>query len=230
MTTLATATNLADIARVLRNAAAVGPAQWKGDAMAKRRSAASADLGDDLVELFRLLQTRKIPYVLVGGVALLKYIDGRNTEDIDLVISLASLKKIPEIVIHDRNPFFARGRFKSVDVDLLLTRNPLFRLVQRRHATQHNFGGVSVRCATVEGLALLKLYALPSLYRRRDMQRIALYETDLAMLCQRHRPAINPLLDALAPFLTDGELEDVRGIAAEIEKRIARMEGRGFPS
>ena len=31
--------------------------------------------------LFGLLEHRKIAYVLVGGIALLQYVDGRNTED-----------------------------------------------------------------------------------------------------------------------------------------------------
>ncbi len=34
------------------------------------------------------LAERKIEYWLVGGVALLSYVDGRNTQDIDLIGSI----------------------------------------------------------------------------------------------------------------------------------------------
>lgn len=45
--------------------------------------------------LFALLEERKIDYVMVGGVALLNYVEGRNTQDLDLIMTVASLEKIP---------------------------------------------------------------------------------------------------------------------------------------
>jgi hypothetical protein len=36
-------------------------------------------------QLFDLLDQRKTDYVLVGGIALLTYVEGRNTQDIDLL-------------------------------------------------------------------------------------------------------------------------------------------------
>ena len=41
--------------------------------------------------LFEELETKQVDYVLVGGVALLSYVDGRNTQDIDLIAPTASL-------------------------------------------------------------------------------------------------------------------------------------------
>jgi len=37
----------------------------------------------DLFDLFDLLDQRDIDYVLVGGIAMLAYVDGRNTQDIN---------------------------------------------------------------------------------------------------------------------------------------------------
>jgi hypothetical protein len=54
---------------------------------------------ESVVRLFTVLHTRQIDYLLVGGVAMLQYVQGRNTEDIDLIMSLASLQDLPEIVI-----------------------------------------------------------------------------------------------------------------------------------
>ena len=72
-------------------------------------------------------------------------------------------EKIPELKIEDRSDFFARGKFRSIQVDLLLTKNPLFKIVAEKFATRHSFDELTVPTATVEGMILLKLFALPSL-------------------------------------------------------------------
>src|SRR4030065_1480741 len=74
-------------------------------------------------QLFNLLESRKVDYVLVGGIALLTYVEGRNTEDIDLIMALPSLKKLPEIQISSEETDFARGKFGELQIDILLTRN-----------------------------------------------------------------------------------------------------------
>jgi hypothetical protein len=39
---------------------------------------------ETVARFFALLCERRIEYVLVGGIATLQYVEGRNTEDIDL--------------------------------------------------------------------------------------------------------------------------------------------------
>ena len=46
--------------------------------------------------LFDVLTERKISYLLVGGVALLSYVEGRNTQDIDLILDRDALDALPE--------------------------------------------------------------------------------------------------------------------------------------
>lgn len=186
--------------------------------------AAALNLSREILELFSLLRDRQISYLLVGGVALLKYVEGRNTQDIDLVLSAESLKSLPEIVVGEQNRDFARGQFRSVRVDVLLTSNPLFKLVHQKYATMHPFSEIEVRCATVEGLVLLKLFALPSLYRQGDGQRIALYEADITMLIERQRPKMSPIFEALKPYVDAGAFEELGRIVDDIEKRIARID------
>jgi hypothetical protein len=159
-------------------------------------------------------------------VALLKYIHGRNTDDVDLVMSVSSLTKVPELDVGDRSGDFARGKFRSVRVDLLLTRNRLFKLVHDRYASTLTFLEIEVRCATVEGLILLKLYALPSLHRQGDAQRVALYEGDITMLCLGHQPDLGPLLTVLRDHVTAGEHEELVKVVAEIGQRVKRLTGR----
>lgn len=181
----------------------------------------------DVERLFDLLHDRKVDYLLVGGVAMLQYVEGRNTEDVDLIVAVSDLEKIPELEIEGQDADFARGRFGQLRVDLLLTRNPLFDEVRQRYATTGRFvERDDIPCATVEGLLLLKLYALPSLYRQGNFARVGLYENDIATLMQAYRPPMEPLLTDLSGQISSTDLAAVRDIIAEIQGRIERF-GRG---
>src|SRR5512133_3137825 len=89
-------------------------------------------------QLFDLLDERKADYVLVGGIALLTYVEGRNTQDIDLIMALPSLARIPEIKIISQDMYFARGQFGDLQIDILFTKNPLFDHVAKKHSTVKN--------------------------------------------------------------------------------------------
>ena len=52
---------------------------------------------ESIPRLFDLLEERQIEYVLVGGIAMLVYVEGRNTQDIDLIVARKDLEKLPEI-------------------------------------------------------------------------------------------------------------------------------------
>jgi len=178
--------------------------------------------------LFAVLRERKIDYVLVGGVAMLQYIEGRNTEDIDLIMALPSLQRLPEIEIVSQDRDFARGKFGALQIDILLASNPLFDKVRRSYTATRHFAEQDIPCATVEGLLLLKLYALPSLYRQGNFARVGIYENDIATLLHDYRPPLNPLFDELARHLSDTDLAAVREVVDAIEQRIQRFRsGRG---
>ena len=66
-------------------------------------------LQETVENLFTMLSERQISYLLVGGVAMLTYIEGRNTQDIDFIMSKADLAAIPEIKIIEENKDFVRG-------------------------------------------------------------------------------------------------------------------------
>ena len=176
--------------------------------------------------LFALLEERRIDYLLVGGIALLQYVEGRNTEDIDLIMALSSLDLLPELRKVGQEDDFARADFQGLQIDLLLTRNPLFDEVRRRYATRQRFAEREIPCATPEGLVLLKLYALPSLYRQGDVTRAALYETDILTLMHRHGVDPEPLFLELEPHLSATDLKALRQIVAEIRQRIERSGSR----
>lgn len=227
--TLAPGASLRRVSEIVRNAVMLGADAWEGGSPSgqegkrgERQTVLPTD--NDVVALFTLLRERAIPYLLVGGIAMLRYVEGRNTEDIGLLMSLPSLRQLPEITIEERDENFVRGRFRTVRVDVLLTANALFAEAQKDFGTVHRFAELDVPTATPEGLVLLKLYALPSLYRQGLFDRVSVYEADIASLLQRHRPAVAPLLQRLEAHLEPGDLHELRVIVRDIEARIARFE------
>lgn len=205
------------IGKVIRNAVVFKP---------KHRDVSLMDSDSLLASVERLLillRERNIDYVLVGGIALLQYVEGRNTEDIDLIMALSSLKKLPEIHLTSQDVNFARGTFEHLQIDFLLTSNPLFAKVQRQHTTPQVFAEQTIPTATVEGLILLKLYALPSLYRQGNFAKVGIYENDVATLMYAYRPEMDRLLKELSRFLDPHDLKEVEGIVGEVQGRIARF-------
>ena len=181
---------------------------------------------ETVARFFSLLRDRQIEYVLVGGIALLQYVEGRNTEDIDLIMAVSALEQLPELQVESRDVDFARATFNELKVDVLLTGNPLFDEVRRRYTTVQRFVEQDIPCATVEGLILLKLYALPSLYRQGNFTRVGLYENDVATLLHAHHPSVEPLLNELSHYLSESDMAQVKQIATEIQQRISRFEER----
>ncbi len=176
------------------------------------------DIRDRVRSLFAALHAASIDYLLVGGVALLSYVEGRNTQDIDLIIEAETAKAFDwNARIRDRN--FGAANYQGLQVDLLLTSNPLFAHVWQHERTTITFDNLIIPCATREGLILLKLYALPSLYRQGNLTRAALYETDILLLLQNDSVSSDVLLATLAPYIAAHDLEELRNIVRELQAR-----------
>jgi len=208
------------IGEVIRKAVLFNPAN------SQDRLMNSDSLIETVGRFFTLLGEREIDYVLVGGIALLQYIEGRNTEDIDLIMAVSALEHLPELHVETRDVDFARGKFGDLRVDLLLTSNPLFEEVQNHFTTSKDFVDYVIPCATVEGLVLLKLYSLPSLYRQGNFTRVGLAENDIATLIHIHHPQLQPILDVLANYLSAGDMAQVSQIVEEIQQRLERFRER----
>jgi len=216
---------LEDIGRIVRNALIFNPRNWGAEKM-------NLPAGDSLVEavrrLFELLEDRQVAYALVSGVALLHYVEGRNTEDIDLVVAAEDLQRLPEIEIAHQDVYFARGRFRGLQINFLFAANPLFQRVLRDYVKRERLFGHEVSIATVEGLLLQKLYALPSLYRQGDFGRVSLYEGDIAALIYRYEPHVGALLDLLAEYVGEGDLQSLREIVGGDSRADAPVQARAL--
>lgn len=205
------------IGNVIRNAVAFNIKNWQGGSMN------SDSIIQSVQDLFIVLDQRKIDYVLVGGIALLHYVEGRNTQDLDLLMSLSSVEKLPELNISSQDMYFVRAKYGELDIDILLTNNPLFKNVHNKYSQDQQFLDRNIPIATVDGLLLLKLYALPSLYRQGNFARVGIYENDIATLIHAYKPDVKSLISELSNFVSESDLVEIKNILADIRKRIKRF-------
>src|SRR6266436_3493553 len=221
--------SLQRVAQVLLDAWEVGSHQWEDGPLRLRDGNAvpPPPIPRDALDLFRGLHEQRIPYLLVGGIAMLTYVQGRNTKDLELLMSAVAMQQVTELEILSQNDWFVRGQFRSVQVDLLLTTNPLFKTVEERYATKHRFAELEVPAATVEGLIVLKLYALPSLCRQFDWDRVYVYESDIKQLLARYQPDVEPLLALLERHLLASDVGELRKLIKEDQERRRRAGGTG---
>lgn len=206
-----------DIAQVLTSAA---QGRWTEDNTENFMN--SADIPKDTERFLTALETSGVDYLLVGGIALLQYVEGRNTLDIDFILAVEDAEKIEGFHLTDTNPHFAQGRFGKLQIDLLRPENDFFAEIRLTENRVCEFLGRSLKTATPRGLVLLKLYALPSLYRQGNISRATLYEGDVTLLLDKHPCKKESLLDTLGPHLSRTDLNEISKIIDEIEAKLSR--------
>ena len=212
--TIQSSTQIGD---VIRNAVVFNIKNWLGGMMN------SDSLIQSVQDFFTILEQRKIDYVLVGGIAILHYIEGRNTEDLDILMAVSSLEKLPELKVSSQDMYFVRASYNELQIDILLTQNPLFKKVHSQYSKVERFLDRNIPLATVEGLLLLKLYALPSLYRQGNFARVGIYENDIATLLHDYQPDMSSLLNELSQYVNESDLAEIKGVVSDIQKRIKRF-------
>ena len=208
---------VADISEIVKNGILFDLKNWD-------KGMSNTDQFIQFIEnIFNTLAERNIDYLLVGGVALLSYVEGRNTQDIDLILAKSDLATLPEITIVEENNDFIRGEFGGLTIDILLTQNRLFNKIIREFFTIRQFGTQSIRCVSVEGLVILKFYALPSLYRQGKFERVSIYENDILLLLLNYSVNLEKVLQILSNHLLPSDLEELKEISTDIESRIKRF-------
>lgn len=73
---------------------------------------------------------------------------------------------------------------------------------------------------------LLKLYALPPLYRQGSFDKVGLYENDIATLMYHYDSDMESLLETLKAHVGAGDMAELRKIVQEIEQRLGRFRER----
>ena len=212
--TIQSSTQIGD---VIRYAVVFNIKNWLGGIMN------SDSLIQSVQDFFTILEQRKIDYVLVGGIAILHYIEGRNTQDLDVLMTVSSLEKLPELKVASQEMYFVRASYNELQIDILLTQNPLFKKVHSQYSKVERFLDRNIPLATVEGLLLLKLYALPSLYRQGNFARVGIYENDIATLLHDYQPNVSALLRELSQYVNESDMAEIKGVVSEIQNRIKRF-------
>ncbi len=200
----------------------------------------ASNINREAEELFALLAARRVPYLLVGGLAMLTHVRGRNTEDVDLIISVPDQRRLePEVELVDPpepgSPI-AMGRYQGLRVDYLDAREPVFARVLAEHGERQPFvfaSGASreLPVASPVGLMLLKLHALPGVTRQKDWGRVGAYELDLLNLWLAH-PAADPRLGlrTLAPHTDEHAPHSLtHEVLPDLVRRWERYAGRSAP-
>lgn len=185
------------------------------------------DLIGSAERLFDLLESRKIEFIVVGGMAMLQYVEGRNTRDVHLIVQPTATEWIPELVLISEDQDFARADFHGVPLDFLKTSNPVFEEVRSKHSAPVRFGNREVRVATPFGLFLLKCYALPSLYRQGEFRRADIYEDDLLALLRGFEIDEETVFARLAPHMLATDIASIREIVSDVRSRLAKSLQRG---
>jgi hypothetical protein len=212
--TIQSSTQIGD---VIRNAVVFNVKNWLGGMMN------SDSLIQSVQDFFAVLEQRKIDYVLVGGIAILHYVEGRNTQDLDLLMAVSSVEKLPELKVASQDMNFVRASYNELRIDILLTQNPLFKRVHSHYSKVEKFLDRNIPLATVEGLLLLKLYALPSLYRQGNFARVGIYENDIATLLHYYQPDMPSLLNELSKYVNETDFAEIKSVVTDIQNRIKRF-------
>lgn len=195
--------------------------RWQNKSLTELMS--DSRIPQDVNSFLDALLEAAVPYVLVGGIALLQYIESRNTEDIDFILALKDAEKIQGLELQEINEFFARGKFQSLTVDILRAENPFFHFIQSTEQCEAAFLGRSLHTATAKGLALLKLYALPSLYRQHQHTRVHIYEADIQSLIESANLQNDELLENLTPFMPASDISELAKILTEFSQHRNRF-------
>ncbi|NJM99764.1 MAG: hypothetical protein HC800_23835 [Phormidesmis sp. RL_2_1] len=180
---------------------------------------------DDFLTLIELLETKGIDYALVGGVAMMAIApNARATDDYDFIGQRSDFESISELskVSSDQN--FGRYRHNTTIVDTLFVENPVFAHALDAYQADCTIAGKTVRSLSPSGIALLKLYALPSLYLQGQHIRVAAYEQDLEVLfIVDSRINEDALLKFLGKHLVQSQIVELNNTCEDIRRKLSRQ-------
>jgi DNA-binding NarL/FixJ family response regulator len=181
---------------------------------------ASDSLEGELARLASLLETRRIPYLLAGDVAVPRSAGSLVGEGVALAVSHLSLSEIPELEVDGHGRDWTRVSLGAFRIDLLLPGEPVLAMLIAEHAASLSLAGSSLRCVSATGQILLKLSLLPRLYQEAHFSRVVQWESDIATLIFEHQPETGPLLEKLSSCISETDQELISQILQQIEKRI----------
>ena len=178
-----------------------------------------------LVSFIQLLENKNIKYALVGGAALLTMDDcQRPTDDFDFIIAKADIDGLNELTTESSDRNFGRYAYQGTRIDALYRANPIFEYVMSNCLDSAMIEGKEIVRATPEGIILLKLYALPSLYQQGEQRKAITYENDiLGLLIQSVEISFDSVLKVLSSELLPSQIDELRNILEDCQRRAKRQ-------
>ncbi len=178
-----------------------------------------------LIAFIALLESRDIEYALVGGAALLTMDDcQRPTDDFNFIIDRADIDQISELIQESSDRNFGRYSYQGTQIDALYKDNPIFDYVIRNCLDSAVIEGKKIVRATPEGIILLKLYALPSLYQQKQQRRAVTYENDiLGLLLQSVEVNFEKVLKVLSGELVPSQTDELGNILKDCQHRAKKQ-------
>ena len=143
-----------------------------------------------LKEVTSSLDSRQIPYMVSGSMAMIAYTVARTTRDIDLVIEL-NLESVDEFCSLFKNHFYLhrptieeevkrRGMFNLIDersgmkIDFMVKKNSPYRKLEFERKKQVELFGNNVWVVSAEDLIISKLIWIQEIQSGRQMEDIKL--------------------------------------------------------
>ena len=180
---------------------------------------------DQLITFITLLEAKGIEYALVGGAALMTLDDCmRPTDDFDFIVSKQDIERLEELEQESSDRNFGRYLYQDTRIDALYRDNPVFNHVMNTCLDSAVIKGKKIVRASPEGIVLLKLYALPSLYQQGQQRRAMTYENDIsALLMQCTDISFDKTLRVLAGELLPSQIDELRNILEDCQRRASRQ-------
>lgn len=126
---------------------------------------------ETLLLLTRLFDKHKVPYCLIGGLAMMLHHGRANTVDIDFYVLVEDLKQVMKLLerenisVTPRGEYQLRAKVQDVPIDILYADHYIGADVVYR-AVEKKLGNLFVRVATPEDLIVLKTIADRTIDRR----------------------------------------------------------------
>lgn len=138
---------------------------------------------EQLIQFIELLESNDVTYALVGGAALMT-MDScvRPTDDFGFIVARDDIDAIQELTKESGDRNFGRYLYKGTRIDALYPNNPVFSHVINHYLEPTEIADKTINRSSPEGIILLKLYALPSLYQQGEHRRAMTYENDISGL------------------------------------------------
>ncbi len=183
------------------------------------------NLPNSVDKFLKLLSENEIEIVIVGGIALLSYVQDRNTQDLDLIVSKDDFRKISASlkVVESDDSFANCETFDGLKVDFLFTDNQIFNYVKKAFSQERTYREGSFFIATVEGLVLMKLYAWADLQfngrlfnDKYLLTKSLRYKNDIEVLLLNYEINLTPLKKILKKNLEASKYELVEDLINQL--------------